>query len=86
MVIIKHSNKPMIKHKYFRTSCSCGCTFDFSDEECFNPRPNLFSHFPTKRFTFCPECGATIREENYKEISEETYKHDLDYVDYLHNA
>ena len=86
MVIIKHSNKPMIEHKYFRASCSCGCMFAFSDEECFNPRPNLFSHFPTKKFAFCPECGATIREENYKEISEETYKHDLEYMDYLHNT
>ena len=71
MVIIKHSNKPMIKHKYFRTSCSCGCTFDFSDEECFSPRPNLFSHFPTERFTFCPECGATIKiDESSNEITE----------------
>lgn len=77
MVIIKHSNKPMIKHKYFRTSCSCGCTFDFSDKECFNPRPNLFSHFPTKRFTFCPECGATIKiDEGLNEITEKQYEHD----------
>ena len=77
MVIIKHSNKPMIKHKYFRTSCSCGCTFDFSDEECFNPRPNLFSHFPTERFTFCQECGATIKiDESSNEITEKQYEHD----------
>ena len=77
MVIIKHSNKPMIKHKYFRTSCSCGCTFDFSDEECFNPRPNLFSHFPTERFTFCPECGATIKiDEGSNEITEKQYEYD----------
>ncbi len=77
MVIIKHSNKPIIKHKYFRTSCSCGCTFDFSDEECFNPRPNLFSHFPTKRFTFCPECGATIKiDEGSNAITEKQYEHD----------
>ena len=67
----------IIKHKYFRTSCSCGCTFDFSDKECFNPRPNLFSHFPTKRFTFCPECGATIKiDESSNEITEKQYEHD----------